>query len=148
MYTNISLDKTEVEVRRKALSKAVECKIKEVEHTDGAEFKAEGAEYLVLTDKEAEGEMIEYVRESAWAFNASFILSECGLDYSGIDSLKSMQEKSCESANDFILSLIKKTCGLESFASAAEGADGRGHFLSSYDGEELESGGYFIYRTN
>lgn len=149
MYSTIEeLDKAEIMRRRRALAEAVDCKIKDTEHKDGAEFEADGAEYMVLTDKEADAEMLENVRESAWAFNASFILSECGLDYSGEESLKAMQEKSCESANAFILSLIEKTCGLESFAESAASADGRGHFLSSYDGGEQEARGYFIYRTN
>jgi len=109
-------------------------------------------DYLVLTDKEADMMAKDYIKESVWAFNADFILSECGLDRSGEESLKAMQQKSCESANDFILSLIEKTCGLDSFVESAISADGRGHFLSSYDGEENEikvgKTTYYIYRTN
>lgn len=109
-------------------------------------------EYLVLTDEEADLKAAEDIKESLWAFNASFILGECGLDFSGEESLKHMQEKACEGANDFILSLVEKTCGFDSFVKSAISADGRGHFLSSYDGEENEvnyKGIYFfIYRIN
>ncbi len=120
-------------------------------NTDDAECEAD--DYLVYTDDEADAACLEYIRDSVWAFNAGFILSECGLDSSGEDSLKAMQEKSCESANDFILSLIEKTCGLEEFVSSAISADGRGHFLSPYDGEENEvetenDGMLYIYRQN
>lgn len=112
----------------------------------------ENDDYLVLTDDEADEQAKEYIKESLWAFNTSFILGECGLDLSGEDSLKHMQEKSCEGANDFILSLVEKTCGLESFVDSAISADGRGHFLSPYDGEENEINVngtmYFIYRIN
>lgn len=112
----------------------------------------EDGDYLVLTDAEAEEKAKEYIKDSLWAFNASFILEECGLDFSGEESLRHMQEKSCEGANDFILSLVEKTCGLEQFVEDAISADGRGHFMSSYDGEEneVEADGqtFYIYRTN
>jgi hypothetical protein len=110
-----------------------------------------GYDWLVLTDEEADEKTKEYIQDSVWAFNASFILGECGLDQSGADSLKKMQRDSCESANAFILSLIEKTCGLDSFVDSAISADGRGHFLSGYDGEENEQyiNGeyYFIYKN-
>ena len=63
-----------------------------------------------------------------------------------------MQENSCEGANDFIESLIEKTCGMDSFIESAISADGRGHFISSYDGNEEEIsvfGKYiYVYRIN
>lgn len=109
-------------------------------------------EFRVLTDEEANEACADYVKDSLWAFNASFILEECGLDFSGEESLKAMQNKACENANDFILSLVEKTCGLESFVDAAVSADGRGHFLSGYDGNENEvkvNGKYwYVYRIN
>jgi len=125
---------------------------------DEAESLIESGDYLVLTDSEADETAREYILDSLWAFNASFIIGECGLDMSGEESLKSMQEKSCEGANDFIKSLIEKTCGIDSFVDSAVSADGRGHFLSSYDGEENEvtvnekrgeeKMTFYIYRTN
>jgi len=116
--------------------------------TDTEDAERFEEDYLVLTDEEANEKTKEYIKESLWAFNANFILSECGLDLSGTESLKEMQQKVCESANDFILSLIEKTCGLDKFVESAIMADGRGHFLSTYDGEEVEQGEYFIYRLN
>ena len=107
-------------------------------------------DYLVLTDAEADKRAAEAIKESAWAFNADFILGECGLDLSGAESLKSMQEKSCEDANDFIVSLIEKTCGMEQFVDSAVSADGRGHFLSGYDSNEreqvIDNIIYYIYK--
>jgi len=120
----------------------------EVQEIDDNRFEVGREEYLVLTDEEADEAAKEQIKDSLWAFNASFIISECGLDASGEESLKHMQEKSCEGANDFILSLVEKTCGLEEFVEAAISADGRGHFLAPYDFEEIEEGEYFIYRTN
>lgn len=132
-----------------ALAKFLECDASEITENSDNEYSHGNAEYLVLTDAEADEKAHEYIKDSLWAFNASFILGECGLDFSGEESLRAMQEKSCESANDFILSLVERTCGLDSFVESAISADGRGHFLSQYDGNEGEAvGGYFVYRTN
>ena len=107
----------------------------------------DGMEYLVLTDGEADEKTQEYIEDSLWAFNSEFILETCGLDSNSnaIDSLRKMQENSCEGCNDFIRALVDGTCGIDAFVEAAILADGRGHFLSTYDGEEGEQDGYFIY---
>jgi hypothetical protein len=144
---------TEQKAKAKQLLKHLDKKRGSIRLTDyqpdnGTLFDVDGEEWLVCTDSEADETAKVYIKDSLWAFNASFILCECGLDSSGEDSLKAMQEKSCESANDFIKSLVEKTCGLDSFVESAISADGRGHFLSSYDGEEVELGEYFGYRTN
>ena len=59
-----------------------------------------------------------------------------------------MQRNSCEDCNEFIKAMIDGTCGMNNFVERAIDADGRGQFLSQYDGEENEFGGYFIYRIN
>lgn len=115
---------------------------------DNCNFSFGNEEYFVLTDIEANEKVREYIKDSIWAFNAEFIIDQCGLDYSGAESLQEIQAKSCEDCNAFLLSLIEKTCGLDDFIDSAIDADGRGHFLSSYDREENEEGEYFIYRTN
>ena len=104
-------------------------------------------EYLVLTDDEANEKVYEEIENSLWAFNAEFIIEMCGLN-SGVKSLRTMQENSCEDCNDFIRAIIDGTCGMDSFVESAIESDGRGHFISSYDGEENEQGEYFIYRIN
>ena len=129
-----------------ALAKYLECDVEEAQNL------IDDGDYLVFTDSEADEACKEYIKDSLWAFNADFILCECGLDLSGADSLRLMQEKSCESANDFVLSLVEKTCGIDKFVDSAISADGRGHFLASYDGEEVEVeddyGYLYIYRLN
>lgn len=105
-------------------------------------------EYAIGTDDEADDAARAYVESSLWAFNASFILSECELPSELEEGIRAMQEKQCEDCNDAILALVKKTCGLESFAQAAISADGRGHFLAQYDGDECEVGEFYIYRIN
>ena len=123
-----------------------------VELAQNWEDQSYNEDYMVLTDDEADQKARDYIEDSVWAFRASFILSECGLDLSGAESLEEMQGKSCEGANDFILSLIEKTCGLDSFVDSAISADGRGLFISSYDGEEneqkIDDEYYYIYRVN
>ena len=114
--------------------------------------ECEKEDYLVCTDKEADEAVTEYIKKRLRAFNAAFILNVCGLDGSGTSFLKSIQEKLCENANDFLLSLVKGTCSLEHFIECAVNADGRGHFLSSYDGIEneieLDGEDYYIYRIS
>ena len=113
-------------------------------------FTHDSEEYLVLTDTEADVATRDYILESLWAFNASFILECCNIDASEnvVKSLQAMQEKCCENCNDFIQALINGTCGIDDFILKAIDADGRGHFLSSYDSEENELNGLFIYRVN
>ncbi len=108
------------------------------EHHGLAVYEIEGQEYALGTDEEADAAARDYIEESLWAFTAEFILSCCGLDLSGAESLRDMQKMVCEGAQDFIASLIKKTCGLDYFVERATREDGRGHFLARYDGEEIE----------
>ena len=107
----------------------------------------DGMEYLVLTDGEADEQAMIDIEDSLWAFSSEFILKACGLysDHNVINSLRKMQEDSCEGCNDFIRALVGGTCGIEEFTEQAILADGRGQFLSTYDGEEWEQDGYYIY---
>lgn len=109
-------------------------------------------EYAVGTDEEADSAVAEDIKQLMWAFNASFILSECGLPFELEAAIKAFQKDKCEDANDALLALVEKCSSLEDFTKAAVQADGRGHFLSGYDGEENEEKAndidYFIYRVN
>jgi len=102
-------------------------------------------EYMILTDDEADEKVAEYIKETVWAFNPSFLSCHSGIDQ---DVFKLLQEK-CESANEAILKLIKD---FDHFVEDAVASDGRGHFLSSYDGyeneQEHDNETYYIYRTN
>lgn len=107
--------------------------------------------YLVLTDDEADEAAAEAIKNSLWAFNASFISGHTkkGLSDAAQKALQEAQAKLCEGANDLVESMIDD---LDDFIEDAIRADGRGHFLSSYNGEENEEsvGGttYYIYREN
>jgi hypothetical protein len=106
--------------------------------------------YIVLTDSEADDKAAEYIKDSLWAFNASFLASETGLDE---EIFQAIQDNGrCESNNDIIYNTINKLGNMDEFIDAAISADGRGHFMSSYDGNENEEtvNGemFFIYRIN
>jgi hypothetical protein len=94
----------------------------------------QGITYYIGTDEEMDELATKYIEDSAWAFNASFLADMTDLP---IEVFEALSDK-FEDSNDAVVRLIEKTCGMEDFVSAAISADGRGHFLNSYDGEEDE----------
>lgn len=120
---------------------------------DTNEFITNSGEcYKVFTDKEADDAAKEEITYSLWAFNADFILVHTEFykestdkeDAAFIDALHDMQARLCEAANAIVRALI---VNINEFVYDAIDADGRGHFISWYDGEENESNGLFIYRS-
>ena len=118
---------------------------------DDNQIETGEGEYLVLTESEANELAKDTIKESAWAFNADFIIAHSNaLDHDDASNeiIAAIKEQ-CESGNNAMLKLIDD---VDEFIEAAIAADGRGHFLSGYDGEELElcvaGTWYFIYRTN
>jgi len=105
--------------------------------------------YIVLTDEEADEMAANYIKDSLWAFNSGFIIDHSKLPYEAKEMIETYQQDKCESANETIEALIED---LDEFIEDAISADGRGHFMSSYDGNEHEqsiNGAYFyIYRMN
>jgi hypothetical protein len=108
-------------------------------------FEHGSQQYLVLTDEEADEMAKEQILDSLWAFNASFIVCHAKDGINDAKAIKLVQEKLCEDATPLIRALLKDE---DHFVNDAISSDGRGHFLSSYDGEENEEGEYFIYRVN
>ena len=112
-------------------------------------------EYKVFTEAEANEAVREEIAETLWAFNPSFILeytefykhSTFEEDDAFEDSIKELQSRICEGANPIIKALIRD---MDEFVNDAIQADGRGHFLATYDGEEIELNGgkYLAYRIN
>lgn len=111
--------------------------------------------YIVLDDEEATRYARDRILESLFAFKPEFIVnnSRMNLDVVDVDAvteaLGEMQEKLCERANPLIEALLEDK---DKFVEAAIQADGRGHFIASYDGEEnvaVEEGqNFYIYRDN
>jgi len=104
-------------------------------------------DYLVLTDEEADEKAKDYILDTVWAFTPSFLSSETEIDIEVFEAIQGNDR--CESNNDAILSMIKDK---DSFVEEAIRCDGRGHFISHYDGNENEESvnetTYFIYRQN
>lgn len=146
-----------VEDRSKALVSYLKSFLDTVDEDDffyderNGEFTAEGADYLVLTDEEADQAAKEDILSSVWAFNPSFLSDHiAGDDKRAIEqSIKAVQDKCSEDANDLLRAALTDE---DDFAEEAISADGRGHFLSSYDGEENEvtynGATLYIYRVN
>lgn len=113
-----------------------------------------GAVYKIFTGAEADQAAKEDIMNSLWAFNADFILDHSKaadeLDARERDevikALREMQANLCESANPLVRCLI---ADLDEFIDDAIYADGRGHFIAQYDGDEHELGGdLYAYRID
>jgi hypothetical protein len=116
----------------------------EIEEYDTEDYNND---YLVLTDSEADEKAKEYILDSVWAFNASFLAEETDIDIEVFEAIQANDK--CEGNNDAILSCIDDE---DRFVESAIRADGRGHFLSMYDGkenkEDVFGNTYYIYRVN
>lgn len=108
---------------------------------DDAENLIDHDDYLVLTDDEADKHAMDCIRETLFAFNVDFLAGETNLPSEVFTALQSQYEDS----NDTILELIPD---FDDFVQTAISYDGRGHFISGYDGNENELNGFFIYRLN
>ena len=122
-------------------------------------FDVYGDEYLVMDDDRAYTTAYHEISQLLWAFNTDFILDHLkdeikyGNDPVDLDELKAgvdlVKGKLCEGANAIIHALIED---LEEFVDDAIAADGRGHFISSYDGKEhevtVDGETYYIYRLS
>jgi len=135
----------------KALATHLKIDSLEIKEVRGESFEAEGCEYLVLKDDEADELARDSILESLWAFNADFIAShsKASLDDHAIQALKELQASLCESANAIVKSLIED---LDHFVDDAIKSDGRAHFLNTYDGDEHEiqvgNEWFYIYRID
>lgn len=103
----------------------------------------DGSEYLVLDWDEREEALQENIKETCSYFIPEFLAEETELPG---EVFKALVDK-----NEVVYKLLEKCVdgGFEQFCEDAVNADGYGHFLSGYDGEELElTDDLFAYRTN
>ena len=133
----------ETEQKIEALATYTETEADEIEHCGDMIFEVGGEEYLVCTDSEADDYAADYIKESLWAFNVGFIIDHSKLPYEAEEMISSFCGEACEDANETIRAMITD---MDEFIEDAIGADGRGHFMNSYDGEENEEGEFYIYR--
>jgi hypothetical protein len=99
-------------------------------------IEIDGEEWTLCTDEEADKAVKSYIEETLWAFNKSFLSDQTGLP----EEVFSTLQQGCESSNDAILSIVEKCGDMDTLVSDAVSSDGRGHFLSPYDGHEKEWG--------
>lgn len=103
------------------------------------EIKAEdGTLWLVGSEREADKAAKEYILDSLWAFKTSFIASVANLSNAEERAIEKMQRDMSEDANPIIRRIIGES-KLNHFVKMAIDADGRGHFLSPWNGEEVDS---------
>ena len=105
----------------------------------------EGTEYIVYTDEEADQVALDYIKDTLWAFNASWLASYTGLHEAVFEALS----EGYENSNEAIMALINNAGSMDEFVQESIDADGRGYFVANYDWEEIElKNGYYAYRTN
>ena len=125
------------------------------EHGEPLTIDLEHGEWILCNEETAQRLAEEYVEETLWAFRPSWLAGVTGLDESIFTLLA--ETGKCEDLNPVVTALIKGT-GVDGDQRLAHviweavNYDGRGHFLSSYDGEEIELeaeiGTLYVYRTN
>ncbi len=136
--------------RKQALAQYLEVEVSEVEKLPYGDnlFKMGDQEYLIVNDAEANKAAREYILDSLWAFRGSFIADHLKPQFDAYMGARDIEEycaMKCEGANDWVKGLIKNKT---EFVNDAISADGRGHFLAQYDGDENQFGTWFIYRIN
>lgn len=132
------------EPKLNALSAFLQCSIEELRNDGENRFCFYDKEYLVLTEAESFTAAEEYIKETLWIFSPEFLA-----DYmpEGVDAdiIRTLQEK-CEGCNPALTSMIGNK--ISRLVQNAISCDGIGRFLSTYDSEEHEQDGMYIYRTN
>ena len=106
----------------------------------------DGEEYAIaFSDDEADEACKEYIEDSVWAFNQSFLADMTSLPIELFECL--VNSGKCESLNGAITAVIEQTCGMSEFVACAIDEDGRGQFIGIYDGDEIElESGAYAYR--
>lgn len=140
-------NKVKIELDNKhALARFLGCDYYElIEEQDGS-FSHFDEEYLVLTDEEADQKAKDYILDSVWAFNYDFLCAHSdAIAEIPKKEYEEMASKLCESFNKAALAMLDDKYH---FVRDSIASDGRGHFLSQYDGEENQEGEFFIYRIN
>ena len=140
-------------MKKQELTKFLGCEAQEITETEYGTYDFGREEYLVLTDAEAEVEVKKRILDDIWAFRAAWLIRHIkgynklsqGQEKALVEAIEMLQEKLCEAANPILAAMINN---IDNFIADAIDTDGRGHFLASYDGEEVKAGEFFIYRIN
>lgn len=102
--------------------------------------------FYLADEKEADDLAKEIILEDIWSFKPDFIREHSRVLREGgdraINALKNMQESMCESCSPLVRAMIDD---LDLFVEDVIKTDGRGHFISMYDGKEHKQNGINIY---
>lgn len=113
-----------------------------VEHEDAIIMLSDGSSYAVYTEDEAREEVKQYVMEYFGYFLPDFIAGVTGLP-------EAMFDGNSEYAPSDVNALLEAVgSSINEFVSEAIEADGIGHFLSGYDGQEINLGNFYAYRQD
>ena len=115
------------------VSTAFELKLLKALDKAGAEDRGE---YLVVHPDDLPQLLETSIREQLWAFHPQFLAEATRLPeevYTGLQA-----NDRCEVNNPVILKLVEVTCGLAEIVRKTEDVDGAGHYLATYDSEEIE----------
>jgi hypothetical protein len=130
-----------------ALAEHLDIGVEDIENVLNEDVYCYGREeYLVLDESEAQEKAVDYIRETLWAFSPSFLAWHIGNGDKAIEEMIKCAQEKCEGCNDALLALVGDK--IDELIDSAIASDGRGHFISFYDGEEHEVGKYYIYRIN
>jgi hypothetical protein len=112
-------------------------------------LETKNGDYAIGTEEKADEATAEYIKNTLWAFNSDFIAGYAYVEGTRKEELKKaielLRDNIYEEANPFIMAFIDN---IDDFVAGAIQVDGRGHFLSSYDGWEIEAGDLVAYRIN
>lgn len=96
---------------------------------------------VALTEDDADAAVADAIKSSLAYFGSDFLANKTGLPVVFFQSLQKHDFDDSEA----MCRLVEATCGLDDLIDDACCIDGRGHFLSSYDGSEHEVDGCFLY---
>lgn len=111
-------------------------------HWDLPILVIDGDEWAVAeSEEEANKAVREYIEDSLWTFRPEFLADHSDVPLEVFEFLS----RKDYSDNDAYLAMIHD---IDEFVEDAIDADGRGHFLSPWDGKECEIGNYLLYRLD
>ena len=135
----------ETMTKQQALANFLEVGVTDFEINNDEYILPNGDSYFVLTDQESDEYATSEIEDMLWAFDANWLAGYTGLHKAVFESLSAGYENS----NEAIMALINNAGSMDEFVQDAIDADGRGHFVANYDGDEIElENGYYAYRVN
>lgn len=135
----------ETMTKQQALANFLEVEVTDFEINNDEYILPNGDSYFVLTDQEADEYATSEIEDMLWAFDANWLAGYTGLNKAVFESLAGGYENS----NEAIMALINNAGSMSDFVQECMDADGRGHFVANYDGEEIElENDYYAYRVN